>query len=365
MTDSNFYPLKVERIRRDTDSAVVVSFAVEGEMASAFRFKQGQYLTLSAEIDGQKVRRSYSVCNGVDEGQLSVAVRRIDGGLFSNFVNDNLREGQILSVMPPQGEFYTELNSDNEKHYMCIAAGSGITPIISIIKSVLAKEPKSRVTLIYGNRRSSTIMFKDELGFVKNRYMDRFNWINVLSQERQEAEVLYGRIDNRKGAGLQKKGLIELSTVDEFFLCGPYEMITNLSRGLRESGANEANIHFELFFASNNDDVEAAKIKREERSRLYSGKVSQVFVTLDGRTSDFPLPVDGDNVLDGAMKSGIDLPFSCKGGVCATCKCRVLEGEVDMDVDHALTADELARGVVLACQAHPLSAKVVLDFDQK
>lgn len=364
MTDTDFYPLTVERIRKDTDSAVVVSFAVEGELASAFRFKQGQYLTLSAEIDGQTVRRSYSVCTGVDEGRLSVAVRRVEGGLFSNFVNDRLQEGQVLSVMPPQGDFYTELDPDNEKHYMCIAAGSGITPIISIIKSVLVKEPKSRVTLIYGNRRSSTIMFKEELGFVKNRYMDRFNWINVLSQERQDAEVLYGRIDNRKGAELQEKGLIELTNVDEFFLCGPQKMITNLSRGLRESGVDEAKIHFELFFASN-EDAETVKHKREERARLYSGKVSQVSVTWDGRTIDFPLPVDGDSVLEGAMSNGVDLPFSCKGGVCATCKCRVLEGAVDMDVNHALTAEEVARGVVLACQAHPLSSHVALDFDHK
>jgi len=364
MTDTRFYPLTIERIRNETESAVVVDFSVDDELASAFKFKQGQYLTLSAEIDGQTVRRSYSVCTGVDEGKLAVAIRRIEGGLFSNYVNDSLRQGQIVGVMPPQGEFYTELDPANEKHYMCIAAGSGITPIISIIKSVLAKEPKSRVTLIYGNRRSNTIMFKEELGFVKNRYMDRFNWINVLSQERQDAEVLYGRIDNKKGAELQAKGLIELSNVDEFFLCGPHEMITNLSSGLRKSNINEANIHYELFFASS-DDAEAVKTKRDERSRLYSGKVSQVSVTWDGRTIDFPLPVDGDNVLDGAMKNGVDLPFSCKGGVCATCKCRVLEGTVDMDVNHALSDGEIAQGVVLACQAHPLSSRVVLDFDHK
>lgn len=364
MTDSDFYPLEVKKVQRETDSAVVLSFSVDEDIASKFRFKQGQYLTLSTEIDGHEVRRSYSVCTGVDENTLSVAIRRVDGGVFSNFVNDSVIEGQTLNVMPPQGEFFTELNSTSEKHYMCIAAGSGITPIISIIKSTLAREPKSRVTLIYGNRRTNTIMFKDELGFIKNQYVDRFNWINVLSQEQQETEVLCGRIDSYKRKELQQSRLLEESNADEYFLCGPQEMVTSLTQDLRDSGVSESSIHYELFFADTGSSPTLQK-KREERSRLHGGKVSTVSLMVDGRTVEFPLEADGESILDGAIRNGVDLPFSCKGGVCATCKCRVIEGEVDMDMNHALSDSEITNKMVLACQSHPLTPKVILDFDQK
>lgn len=363
MSDTNFYRLRIADIRPETDEARCVCFEVPDQLKETFRFIQGQYLTLKAEINGEEVRRSYSICSGTDDGSLRVAVKRIEGGVFSNYVCDELEKGDLIEVMPPQGEFYTTLDTNAQKNYMCIAAGSGITPILSIVKSILSQEPQSRVTLIYGNKRTATIMFREELGFIKNRYMGRLNWINVLSQEEQDAKVLHGRINNRKGGELNHKRLIDIAGTDEFFLCGPESMISEVSRGLRSEGIDESHIHYELFYASA-EDAETVIEKHHARALQYGGKVSQVVVNVDGRAIGFELTADGENILDGAINNGADLPFSCKAGVCATCKARVLEGEVEMDLNHALSEQEVADGVVLTCQAHPISDKVVLDFDQ-
>ncbi len=359
---SEFYPLRIADITPETEQAVCLRFEVPDELAGTFRFIQGQYLTLRTTLEGQEVRRSYSICSGVDDGALEVAIKRISGGLFSNYANDELNPGDTIEVMPPQGSFYTELHPDNNKNYMCIAAGSGITPVLSIIRTVLSTEPGSRVTLIYGNRRTSTIMFKDRLGFIKNRYMDRFNWINVLSREEQDAEVLHGRINNRKGGELQKKHLIDIASTDEFFLCGPESMISEVSRGLRAEGIDESRIHYELFYSSA-EDARAVIEKHHARVLQYAGQVSEVVVRADGRSISFELTADGENILDGALSHGADLPFSCKGGVCATCKARLVEGKVDMDLNHALNDDDVANGMILTCQAHPVSDRVVVDFD--
>ncbi len=363
MSDTNFYQVSIADIRPETDQARCVSFEIPDQLKEKFQFIQGQYLTLKAQINGEEVRRSYSICSGVDDDTVRVAVKRIEGGVFSNYVCDELSAGDQIEVMPPQGEFHTELDVNARKNYMCIAAGSGITPILSIVKSILSREPQSRVTLLYGNKRSSTIMFREELGFIKNRYLERFNWVNVLSQEEQDAEVLHGRINNRKGGELNYKRLIDIAGTDEFFLCGPESMISEVSRGLRSEGIDEAHIHYELFYASA-EDAEAVIEKHHARAKQYGGKVSNVVVNVDGRAISFDLTADGENILDGAINNGADLPFSCKAGVCATCKARVIEGEVDMDLNHALSDQEVADGVVLTCQAHPISDKVVLDFDQ-
>lgn len=362
MADADFYPLRIAEANPETDEAVCIRFDVPEELAERFRFKQGQYLTLRTMLDGQEVRRSYSICSGVDDGVLEIAVKKIPGGVFSTYANEELAAGDTLEVMPPRGTFYTELDPKQKKNYMCIAAGSGITPVLSIIKTILATEPDSRVTLIYGNRRTSTIMFKDRLGFIKNRYMDRFNWINVLSREEQDAEVLQGRINNRKGGELQQKHLIYIASTDEFFLCGPESMISEVSRGLRAEGIDESRIHYELFYSSA-EDAQAVIEKHHARVLQYGGQVSEVVVRADGRSINFELSADGENILDGALSHGADLPFSCKGGVCATCKARLVEGEVDMDLNHALSDKEVADGMVLTCQAHPVSEKVVVDFD--
>lgn len=363
MTDSSFYPLRLADVRPETDSAVCLTFDIPAALQDKFTFKQGQYLTLRTRIDDDEIRRSYSICSGLDDDHLRVAVKRIDGGVFSNFANEHLNAGDLIDVMPPQGEFHTPLSANNAKNYMCICAGSGITPVLSIIKSILSREPDSHVTLLYGNRNSATVLFKDELSYLKNRYMTRFNWVNILSREEQDADVLFGRLDNRKGAELQASHLIDIAATDEFFLCGPESMISEVSRGLRGSGVDESNIHYELFYASA-EDARAVVEKHHARAKQYAGQVSEVQVRADGRTTYIELTADGENILDGAMRSGADLPFSCKGGVCATCKARLIEGDVEMDLNHSLSTEEIQSGMILTCQAHPISKKVVVDFDQ-
>ena len=359
---SEFYPLTISDIRKETDAAVCLTFDVPADLSETYQFIQGQYLTLKTQIDGAGLRRSYSICSGVDDGTLRVAIKKVAGGVFSTYANENLAAGDRLEVMPPRGTFFTPLDEDSERNYLCIAAGSGITPIISIIKTVLKRETRSQVTLLYGNQRVATMMFKEELEAIKNQYLSRFQWINILSRERQDIDILNGRINNRKGAELIRH-LLDLHAIDEFFLCGPEAMISEVSRGLRAQGIDENKIHYELFAAS--AEAAAARVaKHHERALKLAGMVAQVTVNADGRQTRFELGADGQNILDGALENGVDLPFACKGGVCATCKAKLLDGEVDMDVNHALEADELAAGYILTCQSHPVTDRVVVDFDR-
>lgn len=363
MNTAEFHDLRIRALSPETENAICVEFEVPERLREVFRFRQGQYLTLKSRVNGEEVRRSYSICSGVDDGTLRVAIKRIEGGAFSNHAHASFRRGDVLAVMPPQGNFFTELDPSASRRYLCIAAGSGITPILSIVKSVLAREPRSEVTLIYGNQRTGTIMFREELGFLKNRYLGRFNWINILSREEQEASVLHGRINNRKGGELDRKHLITIRAFDEFFLCGPESMISEVSRGLRAEGIDESRIHYELFYA-NAEDAEQVIRKHHQRAEQFGGRTARVSVTVGGRSGSFDLGADGENILDAAMAAGLDVPYSCKGGVCATCKAKLISGEVDMDINHALSAEEVAAGYVLTCQAHPISDAVALDFDQ-
>ncbi len=364
-----FHPLSISKIQNQTATAVSISFTVPNELKQNFKFIQGQYLTLRTNLSAseqeppEEVRRSYSICSGINDEELRVGIKEVDGGLFSTFANRDLSVGDTLEVAEPEGNFHTLLDSNQAKNYLCICAGSGITPILSIIKSVLSTEPNSRVTLLYGNRNSNTVMFKQELSHIKNRYMTRFQWLNILSAEKQDAEVLFGRLDNRKGGELQAKKLIDISSTDEFFLCGPESMISDVSKGLRASGVDESHIHYELFFSSA-EDAQVVVQKHHERAEKYAGQQSAVSVKVNGRTMLFDLSKDGENILDAAMRNGADLPFSCKGGVCATCKAKVIDGQVDMDINHALSAQEIEDGMVLTCQAHPISDDLVIDFDQ-
>ena len=359
---TEFHHLRIADIRKETEQAVCLSFDVPENLKDDFDFTQGQYLTLEADVDGALLRRSYSICSGVDEGDLRVAIKHIPGGLFSSFANERLKPGDEIAVMPPRGNFFTKLDPKNEKHYLCIAAGSGITPVLSIVKSVLSREPHSQITLLYGNQRVSTIMFREELEAIKNRYMDRFQWLNILSRERQEVEILNGRINNRKGAELCRH-LLNLKAIDEFFLCGPEAMISEVSRGLRAEGIDESKIHYELFAASA-DDAASVVEKHHRRAVSMAGKTSKVTIIRDGRQSSFELSRDGENILDGGLDAGVELPFACKGGVCATCKAKLIEGEVEMDLNHALVPEEVEAGYVLTCQSHPVTDTVVVDYDQ-
>ena len=355
----DFHTLTINRTELDA-GALVVHLDVPPDLTDTFSFTQGQYLTFEADIDGERVRRSYSICAGVGE-PLAVAIKKIDDGRFSGYAHETFAPGVGVAVMPPDGAFFTPLEPERGRQYLLIAAGSGITPILSILKTVLAAEPESRVTLLYGNRQASSMMFRDALCWVKNAYLGRFQWINIFSRERQPAEILNGRIDNRKGGELNRR-LIRIRDFDEFFLCGPEAMISEVSRGLRGEGIDEAHIHYELFFASA-EDARAVVAKHHARALEYGGRLHDVRVLSGGRETRFELTADGENILDAALDNGVDLPFSCKGGVCATCRARLAEGQVDMDLNHALSDDEVASGYILTCQAHPISESVVVDFD--
>lgn len=363
MAEAAFRELNLRSVVPEADGAVVLEFEVPAEFAAEFARVPGQYLTLKAEVQGRELRRCYSICSGIDDPRLRVAIKPVDGGAFSGWASSALRAGQRLAVLPPQGNFRFEPDPARARRMLCIAAGSGITPLISIVDSLLSREPRSEVTLIYGNRRTASIMFREELGFLKNRYLARFNWINILSREEQDVAVLHGRIDNRKGGELQRKHLIRIRDFDEFYLCGPEGMISEVSRGLRAEGIPESRIHFELFY-SNPEDAQQVIRKHHARGERFGGRLSEVTVRVGGRSGSFELAADGENILDAAMGAGLDVPWSCKGGVCATCKAKLLEGEVEMDLNHALGPEEVASGFVLSCQAHPLSERVVLDFDQ-
>ncbi|MEH6470296.1 MAG: 2Fe-2S iron-sulfur cluster-binding protein [Halopseudomonas sp.] len=365
MSDTNFYPLTITDVQPETDTAVCVTLGVPEALQDKFHFTQGQFLTLKADIDGEEVRRSYSICSSATENRLQVGIKRVRDGRFSNFANDNFKPGDSIEVMPPQGSFHTELKPANAKNYMCIAVGSGITPVLSIIKTVLAVEPDSHVTLIYGNKSSNTVMFKEDISFIKNRYLDRFKWINIMDKEDQGADLLNGRIDNKKGYALQKSGMIDIRATDEAFICGPESMMAEVSRGFRMEGLKESQIHYELF-ANSASDAQAMLEKAQKRVETFGEeKTSNVTVIADGRSIQFDLASVGQNILDAGMAQGKELPYSCKAGVCSTCKCKLIKGEVEMDITHGLEAHEIEAGYILSCQAHPISDEVVVDFDQR
>ncbi len=360
--ETQLNPLEVVGLRHDTPDARVVTFAIPTALREAFKFQAGQYLTLEHEIAGEPVRRSYSICSSPDQAEISIGVKRVPEGRFSNFVNDELNVGDVLAALPPTGSFFTPLDSKQQKNYLFIAAGSGITPIYSLLSTTLATEKDSTATLIYGNQSTATMMFRDALSFLKNRFLPRFQWINIYSRQPQSAEVLNGRIDNRKGAELNRS-LINLASYDEFFLCGPESMISEVSRGLTQFGIEDGKIHYELF-ATSAEDAKVIVQRHHARAVKYQGKTSRIELIKAGREFQFDLPRDGENLLDAGAGQGADLPFSCKAGICATCKCKLIEGEVEMDIEHGLQPDEKSAGYILSCQAHPVSEKVRVDFDQ-
>ena len=362
---ADFYPLTISRLQQETDQAICMGFDLSEEQRQSFTFKPGQYLTLQTRIDGELLRRSYSICSAANDPQLRIAIKRVEGGIFSNYANEQLKVGDQLEVMPPQGQFYHTLNPAAAKRYMCLAVGSGITPILSIIQSVLETEPESRITLVYGNRRSNSVMFKEKLSFIKNRYLTRFNWVNILSQDDQGADILNGRIDNKKGYYLQKHKLINIHDTDEAFICGPEAMMSDVSRGFRLEGLSDSQIHYELFASSSEDSAQRISKAKQRVEQYGENKTSQVTVVADGRSSQFELATVGENILDAGLDHGMELPYSCKAGVCSTCKAKLIKGEVDMDIAHGLEAHEIEAGYILSCQSHPVSDEVFVDFDQR
>ncbi len=356
----HFHPLTIKEIKKETPDCVSVQFDIPENLKKNFSFHHGQSLTMRATINGEEIRRTYSLCSSPLDDQWRVAIKKVDGGLFSSFANDTLRRGDVVEVMEPVGKFYTPLDPANKKNYLAFAAGSGITPVLSIIKTTLRTEPGSHFTLVYGNRSRSSIIFFEELEGLKNKFIDRFTFINILSRERTEAAINFGRIDTEKLNELGK--LIDYSSVDEVFLCGPEEMIFCIKSFLEQKGMNEKKIHFELFTSS----VPAKSGVTSQRSKTDTGPASKITVKVDGRSFEFDLPLNSDiSILDAALKEGADLPYACKGGMCCTCKAKLAEGEVMMDVHWGLEEEEIEKGYILTCQAHPKTERVSVDFDIK
>jgi ring-1,2-phenylacetyl-CoA epoxidase subunit PaaE len=356
---SKFHPLTIADVRNETRDTIAVTFAVPPELQHSFQFQQGQHLTLRAKIGDEDVRRSYSICSAVQDGALRVAIKRTHGGLFSGWANDTLRAGQTIEVMPPMGHFNVPLDAANRKHYLAFAAGSGITPILSIIKTTLAAEPHSRFTLFYGNRASSSVIFKDELSDLKDSYMERLKLAYVMSREQQDIELFNGRITREKAAQFLQHW-VRAEDIDVAFICGPEDMMHGVSAALQEAGVPKANIKIELFAAS------IPKHAHQPRSAAAETvhQQTEVTVIMDGNAASFTMEQDKESLLDAGLRAGLDMRYSCKGGVCSTCRCKVIEGKVDMDVNYALEDYEIARGYVLSCQSFPTTAKVVIDFDQ-
>lgn len=357
-----FHRLTVSDVSRLTPEAVAVSFAVPDALRDAFVFVPGQHLTLRATIDGQDVRRSYSICrsrrDARERGELRVAAARVDDGLMSNWLNDAVRAGDEIDVMQPMGTFVTPPGEGRPRHHVAFAAGSGITPVMSLLTSVLQENPDDTATLVFGNRRTSSIMFVEELADLKNEYPERFQLIHVLSREMQDAQLLSGRLDAARIRAIVET-LVPAPTVDEWYLCGPFGMVEAAQRVLGELGVDPRHVHHEIFHV----DEPGARPRR--RVVIEDGAPAEAVITinLDGRSTVIEMPSREESILDATLRARPDAPFSCTGGVCGTCRVRVVSGEVRMDRNYALEPDEIARGIVLACQSYPVTDTVTLDYD--
>lgn len=361
MSTPHFHKLTVKDIRNETNTCISISFSIPDEIKNDFKYEAGQYITIKKEINGEELRRSYSLCSSPAENDFRVAVKQIHDGRFSTFANKDLKVGDILDVMTPMGNFTTPVDASNQKHYMAFAAGSGITPMMSLIKTVLISEPNSSFTLVYGNQNFHSIIFREEIEALKNKFIGRLQVFHILSRERMETELNYGRIDAEKCKKIFGK-LVDVKSIDQFFLCGPEEMIMGVKQYLESQEVESSKIRFELFTSEKSTK---AKQDYQVAYQADAEKVSIVTIKVDDRSIEIPLAYGGDNILDAALKSGIDLPFACKGGVCCTCRAKVIEGKVNMEVNYALEKDEVANGFILTCQAHPTSERVVIDFDAR
>jgi ring-1,2-phenylacetyl-CoA epoxidase subunit PaaE len=367
---ARFHRLTVAKVERLTDDAVVVTFDVPPQLWDEYAFEPGQHLTLRATINGADVRQSYSICQsrtgntpgstpgGGGAGRLRVAAARVPDGRMSSWLNDIVRGGDEIEVMTPMGSFTCPARPDEARHHVAIAAGSGITPVLSLISTSLEEEPLSRVTLLYGNRRTSSIMFLEELEDLKNRYPERFHLVNVLSREAQDVELFHGRLDRGRLERLFA-ALVPVETVDEWYLCGPFGMVTAAEALLKERGADPRHIHHEIFHV----DAEGGPPKRRAVVDDSAPPAAVVTINLDGRTTVVNMPSKDESILDATLRARPDAPFSCTGGVCGTCRARLVKGEVRMDRNYALEPEEVQAGIVLACQSHPVTDTVQLDYD--
>ncbi len=358
---SRFHSLKIKSITRETPDCVSVAFDVPAGLRDTFRYVPGQYLTVRRTHGGEELRRSYSLCSSPLDEEWRVAIKKVPDGRFSTLaVDDGLRPGDLLDVLPPQGRFTPPaLRPENAKLYVLFAAGSGITPVFSIAKTVLLTEPRSQVYLIYGNRGRNSIIFKEALEGLKNKFLSRLSVYYVLSREQGDADLLFGRIDRAKAEQFLQK-IVPAARLDECFICGPEDMILGVKDALAAAGVAPEKIHFELFATAGGPKA----ARGPARPAGDHDQQSQVAVRLDGRAYRLDMSYYGDTILDAALAAGADAPYSCKNGMCSTCRARVTAGRVEMDANYSLSETELANGYVLTCQARPLTAQVAVDFDQ-
>ena len=351
---AKFQPVTVTGLRKVARDAVEVTLAPQAP--DRFHFEPGQYLTFSKMFDGVELRRSYSICSGPDEA-LTVGVRAVEGGAFSNFVNDDLEVGMQLQALPPMGRF-TLGAASGCRHILMFAGGSGITPVLGLIRAVLRSMADTRITLVYANRAIQTIMFREEIEDLKNTYLRRLSVIHVLEQDAQEVDLFTGRVTQERCAALIAAGLVDPGA-DRAYLCGPKPMMEGISAALEQAGMAPEAIFYELFAS---DQPGRVTLPPAAAAAQSTGQVASLSITLDGATRAVPLP-PGESLLGAALQAGIDAPWSCRAGVCSTCRCKVTSGDVEMAVNHALEDDEVARGFVLSCQAYPVSGAVAVDFD--
>lgn len=352
-----FYKLTVKEVRHETPECVSVVFDIPEENKELFEFIQGQHITVRKYFMGEEIRRNYSLCSSPLDNDFRVAIKKMYDGKFSIFANTELKVGEVLDIMPPLGEFNTPLDANNKKNYVAFAAGSGITPVISILKTVLQKEPKSSFTLFYGNKNTESVIFREELEALKNQHMGRLSLYYIMSREVIGTELFQGHINGEKCREFAKN-IFNPKETDAAFICGPEDMVISLKETLMNLGMPEKDVHFELFNTSG-----IAKKKHDEQ--VYPEDVlSEVTIIIDGDEFTFNLHTTDISILDAALKNGANLPYACKGGVCCTCRAKLLEGKVDMEVNYSLGPDEVEDGFILACQSHPLTKKVVVSYDE-
>ena len=352
-----FFDVEVESVEKTTPDCSIVSFKINNGLSENFKFIQGQYLTLKAQINGEDVQRSYSLCSAPHDNEWRVAVKKVEGGKFSTYVNDHLKAGDVLKVMAPDGRFYVDIDPQSDRDYIAFAAGSGITPVYSIIKTHLEKEPDSTFKLFYVNSGVGTIILREEIEALKNRFMDRFEVFHFLTREHRAIEFFNGRLNNEK-LGKIFTDICTPEDIDHFFICGPEEMIFTVRDFLLEEGVGKKQLHFELFTTADSKKHEKREIKEE-----LKGLVSQITIQEGGKTFNFNIEQGSKTILEAGIEQGADLPFACKGGVCCTCRAKLIEGDVDMEVNYALEDEEVAAGYILTCQSIPKSEKVIVDFD--
>ena len=361
MSSKHFYPLVVEDIEKNTNDCVCINFAIPENLETIFNFSAGQNIILKKEIEGIEVRRNYSLCTAPHEKKVTVTVKKVASGKFSTYANEDLKKGDIIEVMAPTGNF-TFSPSKNHNHVVFFAAGSGITPIISHIKTLLYLFPKIQISLFYGNRDINSIIFKEELEGLKNKYISRFSIFHIFTKEKVGIPLLHGRLDEKKCNQIFQK-IFDPQKADEFFICGPAEMTFVIKKALLHAGINKENIHFELF---NTTGIQPPKQENELNVNNNSPSIeSSISIKIDGDIFEYSANQKGQSLLDAALFNGADLPYACKGGVCSTCKAKLIEGKVTMDVNYALEPDELEAGFILMCQSHPVSEKISIDYDQK